>query len=203
MVKLYCDFTSFTLKDSKNMNSTNKDSFRQDAIKKLKSNFGNKIKIDKFIVNNLLSIIKNGKYNNILLYIPLKIEVNIKPLINILRRQNINIYVPYMISSNRFKIVPYKLPLNRKKYNIFEPNNGKIYFKIKLDLAIVPIIGFDDSFRRIGFGVGFYDRFFSSLNYKVKTIFTQRYRYKSNNIITNNYDVKADYIITNKGIERI
>jgi 5-formyltetrahydrofolate cyclo-ligase len=71
---------------------------------------------------------------------------------------------------------------------------------VRLDLAIVPTIGYDETFRRVGFGVGFYDRFFYSLNYVPYMVFTQLCDCKSNNIITNKYDIKANIIINNKGI---
>jgi 5-formyltetrahydrofolate cyclo-ligase len=137
---------------------------------------------------------------NILLYLPLDMEVDVRGLINYLRRKkNYNIFVPYMIGET-FKIVPYRLPLSKKKYNILEPNNSNFKYNVELDLAIVPIVGCDDSFRRVGFGVGFYDRFFASLKKKPKVVFTQLCLCKSTNILTQDHDVQADYIITNKGI---
>jgi len=97
------------------------------------------------------------------------------------------------------KIVPFRLPLNKKKYNIFEPNNSNI--KVKIDLAVVPIIGTDLTFRRVGFGVGFYDRFFASLDYKPKIIFTQLCLCQTKTTLTQIHDIKSDYIITNKGVK--
>ena len=183
------------------MNNISKDSFRKLCIKKQKSfNDIFKLKINKKINTDLREIIKKNKYKNILLYLPLKQEVNLKLLINLLRKNNINVFVPYMISKNEFKIVPYRLPLKKKKYNIYEPCFSNFKYKVKLDLAIVPIVGYDNTYRRVGFGVGFYDRFFSKLNYKPKIIFTQICDCKSQSIITNNFDVKANIIINNKGI---
>jgi len=184
------------------MNNKSKDTFRKyciDKQKNIKEIF--KLKINKKINKIIENIIVKNKYKNILLYLPLKQEVDLRPLINNLRKNNINVFVPYMISKNEFKIVPYRLPLKKKKYNIYEPNYSNYVFKIKLDLAIIPTIGYDNTFRRVGFGVGFYDRFFFSLNYTPEIIFTQLCDCKSENIITNNYDVKANIIINKKGIK--
>jgi 5-formyltetrahydrofolate cyclo-ligase len=98
---------------------------------------------------------------------------------------------------NTLKAVPFRLPLYKKKYNIYEPKDSNL--RVKLDLAIVPIIGTDSSFRRVGFGVGFYDRFFASLDYKPKIIFTQLSLCKSKTTLTEIHDIKSDYIITDKG----
>jgi len=184
------------------MDNLSKNTFRK-YCKEVHRNFNviYKINVNKKIQNILKNIIIKNKYKNILLYLPLKQEVDLKQLINYLRANNYNVFVPYMISENQFKIVPYRLPLKKKKYNIYEPNFSNTMYKIKLDLAIVPIVGYDDTFRRVGFGVGFYDRFFSSLKYKPYTIFTQVCDCKSKNIITNDYDVKANIIINNKGLK--
>ena len=178
------------------MDNLSKNEFRKYCINKIK--FCAKISKyykDKSIAKKILNIINKKKVKKVLLYLPLKSEVDLRDIIQYLRKHNIQVYVPFMNSKNTFKIVKYRLPLKKKKYNIYEPNNSKYALKIKLDLAIVPIVGFDISKRRIGFGVGFYDRFFSSLNYKPKIIFTQLCKCESKNIITNNYDIKSDIII--------
>ncbi|MCK5293793.1 MAG: 5-formyltetrahydrofolate cyclo-ligase [Arcobacteraceae bacterium] len=174
-----------------------KSDFRKDCIKKLKfCSKTSKLKKDKYISNEILKIIKFEKPKNILLYLPLDMEVDIRPLINGLRKErNYKIFVPYMVGDS-LKIVPFRLPLKTKKYKIKEPNFSNFSYKVNLDLAIVPIIGYDESFRRVGFGVGFYDRFFSSLKKRPKTIFTQLCSCKATNVLTLKHDVKADYIIS-------
>ena len=95
-----------------------------------------------------------------------------------------------------FKIVKYRLPLHKKRFGIKEPNNS--FFKArKIDLAIVPVVGIDKLGKRIGFGKGMYDRFFSNLGYKPTMVFTQLVLCKSEKILSNDYDIQADYIITN------
>lgn len=184
------------------MENITKSDFRKECIKKL--NFcskSSKLRKDKYISKEILKIIKFEKAKKILLYLPLGLEVDVRPLINSLRkRKEYKIFVPYMIGDS-LKIVPFRLPLKSKKYKIKEPNFSNFSYKVELDLAIVPIIGTDDSFRRVGFGVGFYDRFFSSLKKRPKTIFTQLCLCKATNILTLKHDIKADYIITNKGIK--
>lgn len=183
------------------MKSITKSDFRKECIKKLKfCSKTSKLKKDKFISKEILKIIKFEKPKNILLYLPLGMEVDVRPLLNVLRKKRkYNIFVPYMVG-NSLKIVPFRLPLKTKKYNIQEPNFSNFSYRIDLDLAIVPIVGYDESFRRVGFGVGFYDRFFSTLKSKPKIIFTQLCSCKATNILTLEHDVKADYIITNKEI---
>jgi 5-formyltetrahydrofolate cyclo-ligase len=182
------------------MRDLTKSDFRKLCIKKLKfcSKFA-KIKKDKFVVKEILKVIKIEQAKNILLYIPLNMEVDVRTLINILRKnKKFKVYVPFMVGDS-LKIVPFRLPLNRKKYNIYEPNNSNL--QVKIDLAVVPIIGSDLTLRRVGFGVGFYDRFFASLTYKPKIIFTQLCPCQAKTTLTQIHDIKSDYIITNKGTQ--
>ena len=168
--------------------------FRKISIQRLRlSSRIAKIKKDYYINLEILKLIKQHKVKNILVYIPMDMEVNILPLIKRLRKENYKLFTPYMVDDS-FKIVKYRLPLKKKKFGIYEPNNSNL--KVQLDMAIVPIIAIDDTFRRVGFGKGMYDRFFAKLPYKPITIFTSLELCKCDTIITSSYDIEADYIIT-------
>jgi 5-formyltetrahydrofolate cyclo-ligase len=177
------------------MITKHKSDFRKSCINRLKykSRFA-KIKKDKIIVDKLIKTIYTLKPKSLLVYIPMELEVNIFPLIKRLRREKkIDIYVPYM-EADSFKAVKYRLPLNRKKFGIKEPINS--FFNRKIDVAIVPVVGIDGVYKRIGFGAGMYDRFFHRLNYKPTLIFTQIILCKTTEILSNDYDIQADYVIT-------
>ena len=155
------------------MELNHKSDFRKSCIKRLKfASVTSKYYKDKIVLKKLEDFINRNETKNILLYIPLGIEVDVNPLIKKLRKiKNKNVYVPYM-EGDSFKIVKYRLPLQKKKFGIKEPNNS--FFKAeKIDLAIVPIVGVDAIGKRIGFGKGMYDRFFDRLSYKPTLVFTQ------------------------------
>lgn len=179
------------------MKDYHKSDFRKSCIKRLEfTSLFLKYYKNKIIVKELKNFIKRNESKNILLYVPLGIEVDVKPLILSLRKsKNINVYVPYM-QGDSFKIVKYRLPLHTKKFGIKEPNNS--FFKAaKLDLAIIPVVGIDALNKRIGYGKGMYDRFFDRLTYKTMMVFTQLILCKSEQILSDKYDIQADYIITN------
>jgi len=169
--------------------------FRKNILNRLLKRSINSYKKDKIIINRLLKFIKKNKYKNIMLYIPLKNEVNITPLIKLLRRNRYSLYVPY-IEDKSFKLVQYRLPLYRKKFGIKEPKISKRRVKV-IDLAIVPILGVDKEFKRIGFGKGMYDRFYEKFGKNIKnTLFISRDLYYMDELITDKYDIKSDYIIS-------
>jgi 5-formyltetrahydrofolate cyclo-ligase len=172
-----------------------KGDFRKSCINRLEftSRFL-KFSKEKKTVEKIKRIIDKYNAKNILLYIPMDMEVDILPLINYLRKEQKNVYVPFMVEDS-FKLVKYRLPLETKRFGIKEPRNSFSIHK-KIDLAVVPVVGIDKVCKRIGFGKGMYDRFFYRLNYKPVIVFTQLTLCKTNKILTDKYDIQADYIIT-------
>jgi len=154
----------------------------------------NRYYYSKIIGWQLYNIVKN--YKRILFFIPLKNEVDIHWVLKKLRREKKEIFVPFM-EENSFKMVKYGLPLKKKKFSILEPHNKNQTLK-KVDLAIVPVVGIDKSFRRVGFGKGMYDRFFDKLKYRPKIVFVQLKPCISEKVITDFYDVRGDEYISFK-----
>ncbi|WP_458701358.1 5-formyltetrahydrofolate cyclo-ligase [Sulfurospirillum sp. 1307] len=168
--------------------------FRKEAKKRvLYFTKQNKIKRDKYVVNHLEELIKKGNFKNILLYIPLASEVDTMPLINKIR-QKVNVYVPFM-EGKSFKMVKFRLPLFKKKFSIREPKNSFARIS-KIDLAIVPVLGVDGAFRRIGFGKGMYDRFFESLKSSPLVAFVQLGECIVKEKICQSHDIRANFYIT-------
>ena len=168
-----------------------KKDFRKNCLKIKKYN---RYYFSKIISKQLYKITR--KYKKILLFIPLKNEVDIKDLIKKLRMEKKEIFVPFMEDLS-FKMVKYSLPLRKQKFSIFEPLNKNSTLS-KIDLAIVPVIGIDRDFKRIGFGKGMYDRFFDKLSYKPKIVFVQLKPCISKEKITDKFDIKGDEYISFK-----
>jgi len=175
-----------------------KKTFRKICIERVKNNRRvNSYKLDKDLNNKLYQFIRIQKVQRIMLYIPLKIEVNISSLILRLRKEKKMLLVPFM-EGESFRLVKYRLPLNKKKFAVKEPKNTNKY-KHKIDLAIVPVIGTDATLRRVGFGKGFYDRFFEKNHKRIhKILFVGREYCVSSKIVTDDYDVKGSMYLTSK-----
>lgn len=174
-----------------------KKEFRKQSLIQLKkaSGFGSYQK-DKKILHVLYRYIAQSNVKHVMLYLPLKTEVNLYPLIQRLRKENKVLYVPFMEGAS-FRLVKYRLPLKKKQFGIKEPNDSKQYRVKNIDLAIVPIVGTDVTHRRVGFGKGMYDRFYEKQNKNIKqTVFVARELCYSKEVVTDHYDVKADMIIT-------
>jgi len=173
-----------------------KNNFRKQSLRQLAKVTQRAYIKDKFIVSELYRYIQKTQAKSIMLYIPLKSEVNLYTLIVRLRKEKRQVYVPFM-EGKSFRLVKYRLPVRKKQFGIKETNNSNQYRKKRIDIAIVPIVGVDVTLRRVGFGKGMYDRFFEKEIKNInKVIFVERKLCYSNEIITDHYDVQADMIIT-------
>ncbi|NOX14436.1 MAG: 5-formyltetrahydrofolate cyclo-ligase [Epsilonproteobacteria bacterium] len=178
------------------MKFENKNDFRIECKRKLKKvAYQNRIKKDTLVNQDILNYIDEIKAKNILLYLPLKEEINIwKVLLKLRKEKGFTIFVPFMEGVS-FKMVKFRLPLFRKRFNILEPKNSYARGK-KIDLAIVPVLGVDGAFKRVGFGKGMYDRFFESLGYKPKIAFVELVKCFTSSHVGEIHDIQADIYIT-------
>jgi 5-formyltetrahydrofolate cyclo-ligase len=173
-----------------------KNDFRKSCKELLSKSRAQKVAKDYIILQRLLEIIEKEKPKNILLFVPLKTEPNVLKLINTLRkRRGTKVFVPFMMDKS-FKPVLYRLPLANKNFGIKEPKFAKPTKREKIDLAIVPTLGFDATFRRVGFGKGMYDRYFETISNDIKIVFVQRELCYASNILTQTHDIRADYIVS-------
>jgi len=168
--------------------------FRQNCLKKIK----NSPKYNKIYKNAKINIslqkeLKYLKNKKILLYIPLPSEADISKTTKLLRKKS-DIFVPFM-EGESFKMVPFRLPLKKKKFSIYEAGNTLKDIK-KIDIAIVPIIGVDGNLQRIGFGKGMYDRFFAKLKKRPYIIFIQSDFCYTKEFICDEHDITCDLLIT-------
>ncbi|MDQ7043135.1 MAG: 5-formyltetrahydrofolate cyclo-ligase [Sulfurimonas sp.] len=170
--------------------------FRQNSLKTLKnSSIHNRLYKTSLVNKKLLNLLKSKKRLKILFYYPLDMEVNILKSLVKLRKKH-DIYIPFMVEQS-FKMVPFRLPLRRKKFNIYEAGNTNRIIK-KIDIAVVPVVGVDGNLQRVGFGKGMYDRFFEKLPKRPYIIFTQLELCYTKEFICDDHDISCDILITPK-----
>ena len=112
-------------------------------------------KISEKICNNIraTNLYKNAR--SVMIFYPLKDEINLLPLLN----DNKQFYLP-RVNGNDLEVCPYKKgdELKLSKLKIKEPV-GEAVDKSVLDLIFTPALCVDTNFYRLGYGKGFYDRF--------------------------------------------
>ena len=171
-----------------------KSAFRQNCLKQIKSlPKATKLYRTKLINTKLQRELKGVKNKKILFYIPLSFEANILDTLKTLRVKN-ELFIPFM-QGESFKMVPFRLPLKKKKFNIFEAGNSLKNIN-KIDIAIVPVVGVDGNLQRVGFGKGMYDRFFEKLKAKPYTLFVQTNLCYTKQNVCDHYDISCDLLLT-------
>ena len=99
-----------------------------------------------------------------------------------------------------FYIYSFKDPLRVNNLGIPEPI--KSANKVVPDLVFVPLVGYDNNLNRLGYGGGFYDRYFeknSSLKKIIKIGLAFSFQ-KIKKLPVNKFDKKIDRVITEKKI---
>ena len=100
------------------------------------------------VISELQDIIKN---KIVCTYIPLENEININDYLTTqaLLTTTCNVH-------NETKVCVYEEPLEKNKYNVYQPINRK--FIDVVDVFLVPGVGFDLKGTRLGKGSGIYDQ---------------------------------------------
>lgn len=102
-------------------------------------------------------------------YLPNDGELDLRPLIDQAWAMGKTVYLPVLSSlhHNHLHFMPYRPDdvLVRNRFGIPEPvNHSRRMVDLKrLDLVLLPLVGFDSSGNRLGMGGGFYDRSFAFL----------------------------------------
>ena len=147
----------------------------------------------------ILKIIKTKNLRNIACYYPSNYELSTLKLFELLNsNKRISILLP-CISKGSMKFVKWNLqePLKVNNFGFLEP--VQISKTTKPDLIVAPLLAFDKSKNRLGYGKGYYDKFLKKKK-KTITIGIAFSFQKYNKIKTSNYDIKLNYILTDKGI---
>lgn len=117
-----------------------------------------------------LAFLADKHYQTIAGYYPFRNELNILPLLEILRLKGKTILLP------RTPTTPAPLTFHRYhddileegKYSIRQPNADSPVESP--DILLVPLVAFDTDYHRLGYGGGYYDRTLASLSPRLLTI---------------------------------
>lgn len=149
--------------------------------------------ISEKICIHLNEIFKNAK--NIMLFYPFGSELNILPVMEANRDKNF--YLPKCMEKELI-VVPYKtgdtLVLN--KYNIKEPDTEPVLDIEILDIIVTPALCADKNCYRLGYGGGYYDRFFANKKLRAQKIVIVPDEMLVEKLPCEEYDIKCDMVVT-------
>jgi len=150
----------------------NKEDFRKRAKEIRKSLDMEKISGEIIVKIKSLDVYK--KAQNVMIFYPLKNEINLLPLL----KDNKDFYLP-KIKDDNMLVCPYKIgdKMSVSSFKTQEPTSEPVNPEI-LDIIFIPALMVDKNFHRLGYGKGFYDRFLG----KVGIIYPVAHQQKANPI---------------------
>jgi len=132
--------------------------------------------------------------------IPEKKEPDPEPILRLLEFRNpgLRIAIPRIISKSEMThvLLTEQTELFRNEFGILEPGEGEIVDPELIDLVIVPLLGFDYSGTRVGYGKGYYDRFLSTCRDDVVKIGLSFFEPLDKIDDRESWDIPLDYCIT-------
>ncbi len=161
---------------------------------------------DRLIMDKLFSTKDFEKAKKILFYYSVKGEVGTDKMIRESMKMGKKILFPVTDTVNRSlsisEINDMDKDLTPGPYGIPEPSYPVIVPPGDLDIVIIPGVAFDKKGNRLGYGMGFYDRFLSDIHKKIPVIALAYEFQMVDKIPHEETDVKVQKIITEKRVIR-
>lgn len=152
------------------------------------------------ICTKLLSSKEYSNANNILCYMSIKNEVDVLPIIERALIDNKNVYLPKVNGEYMdFYRIYNSNECDKGAFGILEPKETDIFDEDD-GLVIVPLVGFDEELHRIGFGAGYYDKYFSKHNTLTKIAVAYEFQKTDTLFEIDKYDISMDYVYTQNNI---
>ena len=144
------------------------------------------------------SIFRNAKH--VAIFIPNDGEIETSDTINFLSQQGYLVYLP-ILAGGKLKFAKMGKKYRKNKFGIDEPIYSPYRGAHRMDIILMPLVGFDKHKNRLGMGGGFYDKtlsFHKQLkNFRVPKLFGLAFDSQEvDKLITQPWDVPLDGIIT-------
>ena len=152
------------------------------------------------IANQILKLpIWNQTYFHLFLSISQQNEVDTDILMHVLQGKDKQIVVSQS-DFNSFSIKNILLTDSTRfmnnKFGIPEPEEGLEVPTDKIDVVFVPLLAFDKTGHRVGYGKGFYDRFLNDCRQDTIKIGLSFFKALNESMEVEEYDVPLDFVVT-------
>lgn len=141
--------------------------------------------------------VKENQKVHCFLSIPEKGEVDTSSFLNKFFKNKIRVFVPKIIKGRLIALeITEETPLMENSWGIKEPA-GKEDSGVKdFDYIITPLLYSDQFGNRVGYGKGFYDRFFSDINPNATKVGVSFFLPNENVDDVSEFDVPLNYLVT-------
>lgn len=157
------------------------------------------------IFSNLIGLPAFKEANGVFTFVSFRDEVQTKAIIEYLWEQDKRVYIPYIQEKgNEMRASELKsyTELTAGYFGVLEQREDAVRITAtdNIDLVITPGLLFDVAGYRVGYGGGYFDRFFSTFNTPVTKIgicFSEQIR---PSVPRDSFDIPVDWIVTDKDV---
>ncbi len=166
-----------------------------------------KARLDTKIVNRFLSLVSYRFADTLLMYSPIKGEIDVNPIAEAALKAGKKVAYPRCLPENSEMFFHYVTSLDELKegyYKIREPDPSAPLFtpdSVKSPescVCLIPALVYDKRGYRIGYGKGYYDRYLSNFKgIKAGIVYNGCI---VDSIVHGRFDLAADFIISERGV---
>lgn len=131
----------------------------RNRMKALRAELPDRAERDKRIFDNLFSFPAFARAESVFIYCSLEEEADTRGIIRALLEQGKRVYLPRMDGKAMSAVRYAGGALREGRFGVSEPIGEET--ADKPDVCILPLLAADGQFHRLGYGGGYYDRYFS------------------------------------------
>lgn len=178
------------------------------SSRELRARIEDKENLSKLICLKAKDYIETNNLSEISCYFPILDEVDTRELIDYCLQKQKNIYLPHIYPNTEMKMIRLtcvsdlqvsKHGLSQIKVDLETLKNRELNLG-KLEVIFTPLLAYDSSKNRLGYGKGYYDKFFSQCPSHVRKIGLAFSGQETSHIPSENHDIVLDLIITEKAV---
>ncbi len=157
------------------------------------------------IFRTLHSLVQERRFGSIHCYISVRSEVETRNFIELMISEHVHVTVPIVEQKGTSKVLEHTeitnfTTLAKGHFGLDEPTERVPASLMSLDAIIIPLVSFDRTGTRLGYGMGFYDRFVEAIPTTVERIGLGFSMQEVSLIPRLTHDQPLDLIVTEKEI---
>ncbi len=163
---------------------------------------GTRAELDSRVIARCMEELDWSSYRRVMVFLPIerRHEINTWPLVEWIFQvwPSVRLYVPRVMGDEleAVRITP-ESKFSPDRWGIPEPEGGAgLATRDALDLVLTPLLGFDGHGQRVGYGRGYYDRFFSAHPAARRIGLGYERLFASAGIVAEDYDVRLQAVMT-------
>lgn len=162
--------------------------------------------MDQAVNRTVLELAENTGCKSLSAFWPFDGEPDVRPALQILSRRGLQIALPVIVDTTNGRSLEFRLwhpcvPMKKNLFGIEEPGAGEVVLLKDLDLALLPLVAWDEKGQRLGMGAGYYDRALADLAHHQRPLLVGvAYEFqKVDRVPTEPWDIRMHQMITEKG----